>query len=153
MISYSYTKNICSMILNQKRVIKDINFNVGIEGLQCQCSMSDFCYEPVGHVVTGDLTIIIRDAKLRHLIAKGPSYREQNVIDWTVNARICKVAVLKYKHKWSKKESVDSRVLNEWEHKVHECVDEKIRLLKMKRINKCKKHVLRTEKHLNSLQN
>ena len=55
------------------------------EGLQCQCSMSDFCYQPVGHVVTGDLTII-RDAKLRHLIAKGPSYREQNVIDWTVNA-------------------------------------------------------------------
>ena len=43
-------------------------------------------------------------------------------------------------------------MLNEWEHKVHECIDEKIRLLKMKHINKCKKHVLRTEKHLNSLQ-
>ena len=151
MISYSYTKNISSMIFNQKRVIEDLDFNVGTEGLQCQCSMSDFCYQPVGHVVTGDLTII-RDAKLRHLIAKGPSYREQNVIDWTVNAKICKVAVSKYKHKWSKKESVDSRALNEWEHKVHECIDEKIRLLKMKHINKRKKHVLRTEKHLNSLQ-
>ena len=43
-------------------------------------------------------------------------------------------------------------MLNEWEHKVHECIDEKIRLLKMKHINKRKKHVLRTEKHLNSLQ-
>ena len=31
----------------------------------------------------------------------------------------------KCKHTWSKKESVDSRVLNKWEHKVHECIDEK----------------------------
>ena len=54
MISYSYTKNIS----NQKHVIEDLDFNVGTEGLQCQCRMSDFCYEPVGHVVTGDLTII-----------------------------------------------------------------------------------------------
>ena len=36
-------------------------------------------YKPVGHVVTGDLTII-RDAT-----SDCPSYREQNVIDWTVN--------------------------------------------------------------------
>ena len=56
MISYSYTKNISSTIFNQKRVIKDLDFNVGTEGLQYQCSMSDFCYQPVGHVVTGDLT-------------------------------------------------------------------------------------------------
>ena len=42
MISYSYTKNISSMIFNQKRVIEDLDFNVGTEGLQCQRSMSDF---------------------------------------------------------------------------------------------------------------
>ena len=34
----------------------------------------------VGHVVTGDLTII-RGAKLRSLIRRGPLYREQNGID------------------------------------------------------------------------
>ena len=28
----------------------------------CDCSTSSYCYEPAGHVVTGDLTII-RDAK------------------------------------------------------------------------------------------
>ena len=63
MISYFYTKNTSSMIFNQKRVVEDLDFNVGTENVQCQCSMSDFCYEPVGHVVTGDLTTI-RDAKL-----------------------------------------------------------------------------------------
>ena len=36
--------------------------------------------------------------------------------------------------------SVDSRVLSEWEYKVHECVDER------------KKHILQTDKHLNSLR-
>jgi hypothetical protein len=34
--------------------------------------ISKYCYEPAGHVVTGDLTII-RDAKLRSLVMKGPS--------------------------------------------------------------------------------
>ena len=36
------------------------------------------------HVVTGDLNII-RDAKLRSLVEKGPSFREQNSINWKVN--------------------------------------------------------------------
>ena len=33
-----------------------------------------------GHVVTGDLRVI-KDAKVRELVNKGPSYREQNNID------------------------------------------------------------------------
>ena len=45
----------------------------------CECSTSKYCYGPAGHVVTGDLSII-KDAKLRSLIEKGPSYREQNYI-------------------------------------------------------------------------
>ena len=48
--------------------------------------------------------------------------------------------------------SVDSRVLSEWECKVHECIDERIKLLKTKHINKRKKHILRTERHLHSLR-
>ena len=51
-------------------------------------------------MVTGDLKII-KDAKVRKLVNKGPSYREQNNIDWGLNARICKEAVTKYKVKWS----------------------------------------------------
>ena len=39
--------------------------------------------------MTGDLTII-RDAKLRSLVRKGPSCREQNCIEWTVNERLCR---------------------------------------------------------------
>ena len=73
------------------------------------CSMCAYCYE---HVVTGDRTMI-RNAKLRALVAKGPSHREQNA----------RKSISAYKHK---REGVDLRVLNEWECKVNECADKRI---------------------------
>ena len=56
------------------------------EDMRCDCSTCEYSYEPAGHV-TGDLNII-RDDKLRTLIAKGPSYREQNS-----GKEICRQAV------------------------------------------------------------
>ena len=47
----------------------------------CACKQSNFLYQPLGHVITGDLRVI-KNKKLRNLIAKGPNYREQNNIDW-----------------------------------------------------------------------
>ena len=91
------------------------------------------------HVVTGDLTII-RNAKLRALVAKGPS--------WKLNQDIIKKSIPAYKHKWSKREGVDLRVLNEWECKVNECVD---KLLRKKRINRRKWHVLKSRRCLDYL--
>ena len=127
-------------------------YNIHVhEGMCCDCTNSKYCYGPVGHVVTGDLTII-RDAKLRSLIKKGPSFREQNCIDWTVNERLCREAVAKYKRRWSTREGVDVRIFNEWDHKVNECITRKIASLRSKHINKRKKHILKTRKHLESLK-
>ena len=56
------------------------------------------------------------------MIGKGPSYREQNFVDWK---KICSEAVAGYKHKWSKKD------YREWEHRVNE---NRIRLLEAKNI-------------------
>ena len=109
-----------------------------------------YCYEPVGHIVTGDLQVI-RDAKLCTLIAKGPSYREQNQIHWKINEAICRKAVSAYKSKWSNKEGVDLHVLNEWEHKVNECILRRIQLLHSKPINRRKQHILKSKNHLNYL--
>ena len=50
---------------------------------------------------------------------QGPSYREQNS---KINEEICRQAVSAYKSKWSKREGVDARVLNEWEHMIRECI-------------------------------
>ena len=54
---------------------------------------------------------MIRDAKLRALIEKGPSYWEQGYVDWRIREKLCREAVSKYKHKWSRKEKIDVRVL------------------------------------------
>ena len=118
--------------------------------MECSCSLSEFCYGPAGHVVTGDFRII-KNSKLRELVNKRPSYREQNNIDWGLNARICKEAVTKYKIKWSRMLRIDRRVLNEWEKKVPEAIDIRVQLIKSKHVNKHRKLVVQIKKHSNYL--
>ena len=54
-------------IFNHKRVVEELDFEVGTAGMHCDCSTSKYCYEPAGHVVIGDLNII-RDVQLRSLL-------------------------------------------------------------------------------------
>ena len=63
-------------------------------------------------------------------------------VAYSLNARICKEAVTKYKVKWSKMLEIDRRVLNEWEKKVHEAIDESSYLGLSMFNNKRRKHVL-----------
>ena len=93
--------------------------------------MSDFRYEPVGYVVTGNLGIV-GNRKLRKLLSKGPLYREQNNINWDTNQKIIKKAVRAYKVQWAKKEKVDSRTLDEWECRIIETVQARIDRLREK---------------------
>ena len=95
-VCYSYTKPIYSTIFNFKSVVKCMDFDVGTADLMCDCNpSSSYYYTPVGHVVTGDLGMLNCV-----LISKGPSFREQNNINWNLNRRICRDAVKKYKDKW-----------------------------------------------------
>ena len=132
-VSYSYTKTIASRVFNQKKVVEKLDFDSGTEDMQCDCSTCKYCYEPAGHVVTGDLSII-RDATLRALVEKGPA-------EFHYLEDVYRRAVAEYKCKWLKKEGVDIRVLNEWEHKVNECIRRRIQLLREKHINRRKQHV------------
>ena len=87
-VSYSYsyyTKTIASRVFNQKKVVEKLDFDSGTEDMQCDCSTCKYCYEPAGHVVTGDLSII-RDAALR----------AQNSINLKINEDICRRAVAEY---------------------------------------------------------
>ena len=78
------------------------------------------------------------------MIGKGPAYREQNNIDWRVNLKNCKAAVSRYAKKWAKEANVDRRVLKDWEETVYKFIDEKIGSIKQRKINKRKKHVLKS---------
>ena len=86
------------------------------------------------------------------MIEKGPSYQEQNCINWKINEKVCKDAVAKCKRKWSLKEGVDIQAFNEWENVVNHCIERRIKFLRGKHINRRKQHVLKSRKHLNYLR-
>ena len=54
-VSYSYTKTIASRVL---KVGEELDFGSGTEDMQCDCSPCKYCFEPAGHVVTGDLSLL-----------------------------------------------------------------------------------------------
>ena len=92
----------------------------------CQCKKSKFCYEPHGHVVTGDLRVI-ENVKLRKLVAKGPKYRKPNRVNWKA---MCLESIDLYEKNWSKREQVELRYLSEWKHQLKELVADRISDLK-----------------------
>jgi hypothetical protein len=56
-----------------KHTCIDINIEEYLKNpLTCDCSHSPFQYNPSGHVITGDLNII-----LRKVISHGPKFREE----------------------------------------------------------------------------
>ena len=101
-ISYSHMKTIAGKIFNFKQSIKDLDFERGTTNLSCDYHVSDFRYEPEGHIVIGNLGIV-GNRKPRKLLSKGPSYKQQNNINWDTNQKIIKKAVRVYKVQWAKR--------------------------------------------------
>ena len=62
-VSYRYTRAIAGKIFNNKKVVDELHVDVGTVGMKCSCDSSKYKYEPCGHVITGDLSIV-RDVKL-----------------------------------------------------------------------------------------
>ena len=95
-ISYTYTKTIASKIFNFSSTLSDLDYNQFHNNpSQCECNTSSHLYQPYGHVITGDLSII-PNSKLRDLIAKGPKYREPCKVDWDKNVSLLCEAVDQY---------------------------------------------------------
>ena len=149
-VSYTYTRTIAGKIFNHRKVVEELDMDNGTDDIKCSCSSSSYRYEPCGHIVTGDLSII-RDITVRNLIKKGPSYREQNNIDWKVNEKTSKEAVSRYCQKWAKAACVDKRVLRDWKETMYSCIDERIKMLQQLHLNKRKKQVLKSKVHLDYL--
>ena len=96
---------------------------------QYECNTSSYLYQPYGHVITSDLSII-PNPKLRDLIAKGPKYREPCKVDWDKNLSLLSEAVNQYALQWAKREIVELSVLSSWKEKVKGQIEERISKLK-----------------------
>ena len=72
-ISYTYTKTIAKKIFNFSSTLSDLDYHQYHNNpSQCECNTSSHLYQPYGHVITGDISII-PNFKLRDLIAKAPN--------------------------------------------------------------------------------
>ena len=75
-VSYEYTGTVSSKLCSFAPALSNLDVSEYLSNPQtCQCKELKFCYEPHGHVITGDLRVI-ENAKLRELVTKGPKYRE-----------------------------------------------------------------------------
>ena len=152
-VSYSYINTIGSK--NFKQCMKNLDFDVGTNDMSCNCGNSIYMDKGIGHVLTGNLSII-KDRELRKLIEKGPSYREQNNINWNTNLKNFVCAIKRYKMEWARREKVDARVLSEWEATVTCIVKDRIDKVKNKHkvsFRQYRKQVLTKydKAHLNTL--
>ena len=49
---------------------------------------------------------------------------ETRVVNWKLNMKLCREAVMKYRKKWANNMKVDRRVLSDWVNAVMACITE-----------------------------
>ena len=129
-ISHTYTKTITSKIFNFSSTLSDLDYHqFHNNSSQCECNTSSHLYQPYGHVITGDLSII-PNSKLRGLIAKGLKYREPCKVDLDKNLSLLCEAVDQYALQWAKREMVELSVLSSWKDMVKGQIEKRISQLK-----------------------
>ena len=130
-ISYTYTKTIANKIFNFSSTLSDLDYHQYHNNpSQCECNTSSHFYQPYGHVITGNLSIV-PNFKLRDLTAKGPKYREPCEVDWDKNLSLLCEAVDQYALQWAKREIVELSVLSSWKEMVKGQIEERISKLKL----------------------
>ena len=129
-VSYEYTSTVASKLLNFAPALSNLNVSEYFSNPQtCQCKESKFCYEPHGHVTTGDVRVI-ENAKLREFVAKGPKYREPNRVNWKATETMFLESIDLHAKNWSKREQVELKYLSEWKDQLKELVADRISNLK-----------------------
>ena len=109
-VSYEYTSTVGSKLFNFAPAFSNLNVSEYFSNPQtCQCKESKFCYEPHGHVITGDVRVI-ENAKLRELVAKGPKYREPNRVNWKATETMFLESIDLYAKNWSKENKWNSNI-------------------------------------------
>ena len=132
-IVYRLTSTIRNKILNYKDTVSNIDihdaetFGTGLH--TCDCSSSDFVDQHHKHVLTGDLQII-ENLQLRHLIQKGPNYRESRPINWKRCRDTIKCGLDSCSDKMMEGKNITAEQMGPWKNEILKKVDEKIRSFK-----------------------
>ena len=127
-IVYKYNPPISLALCNYSKELKNLNQSdlEGMMKMNCDCKNSRFNYNPLGHVVTGNLDII-ENKKLQLLFQKGTKYREPKPIDWTEVKTTAQTVSNNYINKIGKKFKLPVNIIHEWNTKCSEIIDAKIK--------------------------
>ena len=123
-ICYKYKKPIRGTIFNYNKIVADLNINDNMPE-SCDCTASKFCYAPVGHVLTGDFSII-KDKRLRSLLSKGPKYRIPSLIDFNTCREKIAEALQTFSNKWSRREHAEPNSLSDWKKRIFNIIDNRV---------------------------
>ena len=128
-ISYCYSSPIASKIFNYKKVLQGLNTeNITRNPTACPCKASEFCYNPAGHIMTGDFNIV-RISKHRDILSKGSKYKKPRCFTWKQNSKLIFDSVEEYARRWAKKEDVEVDTLSEWVKSVMSLVNRRVSVL------------------------
>ena len=123
-ICYKYNKPTRNTIFNYNKIVADLNIDSSVPD-SCDCSTSEFCYQPAGHVITGNFDII-KDKRLRNLLKKGPKYRIPSLIDFnSCRGRIAE-SLQEFSIKWCNREHVEHNALSDWKKHILDIIDKRI---------------------------
>ena len=141
----NYRETVSSLIVH---VDEDVSF---VENLpSCDCADSEFCDPHHKHIVSGDLRIIT-NTKLRKLFSKGPNYR----VPTTLNYRKCKQSIesslTSSISNLATKYDLSVESFSAWKSKILELVDDRVKILKSRRVPGVTKPILQEEDVVRSL--
>ena len=85
-----------------------------------------FVYQPVGHIVTGNIKII-SDSRIRKIVSKGPKYRFPSYINFNKCREEIASAFNDFSNRWCKREGVEDNALKEWKRSISTIVDKRIK--------------------------
>ena len=135
-----YNKPIGSRICNYNRILEELSEDDINDNSPCICERNnthrkvrEYIYSPVGHVVTGNLSIVDKLGNFDHLnkvMQFGYKYRIQNSnATWGKIKRDLMVTVEGLKNKIIDRNKGDVDDLDDWVRTLKRCINNKIRVL------------------------
>ena len=119
-----YSKPIHSTVFNYNKLVTELDIENSTPD-SCACKDSKYCYQPAGHIVTGDLKIITY-SRIQSIICKGPKYRFPVPIDFKSCHEDIAGAFQEFCYRWCKREHVEPNDLNSWKLNIFKIIDGRI---------------------------
>ena len=123
-ICYSYNKAIRNTIPNFSKLVSELDIETSSPD-SWECKDSKFCYQPAGHIFTGNLKII-SDSRIRSIISKGPKYSFPAHNDVTKCFDVTAKVLNDYCKRWCKRQHIEPNALNNWKLNIFQIIDKRI---------------------------